>query len=408
VKDTVGIRAITATVRIELSTTQVYALGSYLGGSHMRRLAHLLAICLAGSLVASTSAQTQKEITDPQVIASAKTIYFQDDSGADAVGKKASAELGKWARFQIVRNPQKADLTLLLTTDPGQGGDLILAGGQTASIDPDGHVEEDRVPTFNKLEPVKYAFLIVKNAKSGDTIWIDSSRWGGLLTGFDSVGERLVKEFEKQAEAADQSARLKLLKSVNPIYPPDAQHKQIEGTVVVRIVVDKNGTVSSAKAISGPPELFQASLDAMKQWQFEPPEHPPVTKEMEISYGVEPTPCPPGRTGTHPSVSTAFRPPMKTGRPGELKLLDEIHAPLPPYPDKARDAGIEGDLELYITVAPNGEVVGVRVVKAVVPMIDDTAVATVRTWKFKVSRGDQAGFTLKLRFELTCFSSDDR
>jgi len=373
----------------------------------MRFSAHPPTLCFIGSLIASSLAAPQEVNLKPQPIVSAKSICFEDKSGVDAVGNKALAELSKWGRFWIVQDPKKADLIILLSTDPHQGGNLIVSGGQTATIDSQGHVEEDRLPTFNKLEPVHYAFLTVMDGRTGADLWSSSQRWGGLLTGFDGVGERLVKEFEKQTQIAEQSSRLKLIKSVNPTYPLEVSKKQIEGTVVVRIVVGKDGMVTDAKALSGPPELFQASVVAAKQWQFEPPEHVPVTADLEMRYGLEPKPCPPGKKGTHPEIS--FRDPigMKSSHPGELKLVSEINVPHPPYPEEAREADVEGDLELFITVAPNGEVIGVRVLKSLDPKIDEAAVATVRTWKFKVTRGEQAGFPIKFLYRMTCFSADD-
>lgn len=357
-------------------------------------------------MVSSGPALAQKEIANPKAIASAKIVCFEDKSGADTVGRKALAELSKWGRFQIEPDCQKADLIVVLSTDPNQGGNLIVSGGQTATIDSQGHIEEDRVPNYNKLQSVRYVFLTVTDARSRESLWEFSERWGGLLTGFDSVGKRLVQEFEKQTQLADERSRLKLVKSVNPAYPPEASRKHIEGVVVVRVAVDKRGTVTSAKALSGPPELFQASIDAAKQWQFEPPERAPITTNLEMKYGLEPKPCPPGKKGNQANVEYAIHPPMKPNHRGELRILDELEAPSPPYPDKAREAGIEGDLELIITVAPSGEVVGARVLKSVDPVIDDAAVATVRRWRFKVSKGEQATFPIKFLYRLTCSPLD--
>jgi TonB family protein len=374
----------------------------------MRSPIHLSTICLVGSLLTASWTQAQQEITNSQAIVSAKTIYFEDKSGVDAVGKRASAELGKWGRFQIVADRTKADLIIALSTDPEEERNLIVSGGQTASIDPQGHVQEDSVPTYNKLEPVHYAFLIVVDARTGEKLWSASQRWGGLLNGFDSVGERLVKELEKQTLAAEQRSRLKVIKRVNPAYPPEASKMQIEGTVVVRIVVDKNGMITSAKALSGPPELLQSSVQAVKQYQFEPPQNAPITTELEIRYGLEPKPCPPGRKGEHPQVTSGYQLPMKTGHPGDLKLLAEINLPPPPYPEEATAAGIEGVLELIITVAPSGDVIGARVTNPLDFVIDKSGLATVRTWKFKVSRGQQANFPIKFRYEMTCSSFDEK
>jgi TonB family protein len=217
------------------------------------------------------------------------------------------------------------------------------------------------------------------------------------------VGERLIKEFEKQTQVAERRSSLKVIKSAYPIYPAEASKKKIEGTVVVRIVVGRNGTVTSAKALSGPPVLFGSSVKAAKKYQFQPPPDSPVTTELEMTYSLlEPKPCPPGKKGDHAEVSYARKLPMQTEHAGELKIVADKHVPMPPYPEKAREAGVEGDLELFITVAPSGEVVAGRVIKSVDPAIDEAALATVRTWKFKVTRGEPAGFPIKFRYRMTC------
>jgi hypothetical protein len=58
--------------------------------------------------------------------------------------------------------------------------------------------------------------------------------------------------------------------------------------------------------------------------------------------------------------------------------------------------------------ATSGEVVGALVIKPVDPAINEAALATVRTWKFKVTRGEQAGFPIKFLYRLSCDSSVDK
>ena len=99
---------------------------------------------------------------------------------------------------------------------------------------------------------------------------------------------------------------------------------------------------------------------------------------------------------------------MNTEHPGFLKVVGDINEPMPPYPEDAREAGVEGDLELIISVAPSGDVVGARVLKSVDPVIDEAALATVRTWRFKVTRGEQAGFPIKFLYRMTCDSLADK
>lgn len=166
----------------------------------MRLVSHLLFLVALASFIASLSAQTHKQQTNWPRIQSAKSAYFEDKSGVDTVGNKALAELKKWGRFRIVDDPKQADLIILLSADPYKGGFVITSGGQTGTVGENGQIEKDRIPNWDRLAPVRYAYLTVIDPKTGDTLWSDDHQWGGLLTGFNSVGERLVKKFENQAK----------------------------------------------------------------------------------------------------------------------------------------------------------------------------------------------------------------
>jgi hypothetical protein len=166
----------------------------------MRSSAHLLPVLALASLMLSISAHAQKQLAHSPRILSAKSVYFDDRTGVDAVGKKALDQIKKWRRFQIVQERKSADLIFLLSADPYKGGYIIMSGGQTGSVDIHGNINEDRIPNYNKQAPVRYAYLTVIDPKTGDNLWSDSHRWGGLITGFNSVGARLVKELEEQTK----------------------------------------------------------------------------------------------------------------------------------------------------------------------------------------------------------------
>ncbi len=55
-----------------------------------------------------------------------------------------------------------------------------------------------------------------------------------------------------------------------PAYPPAARAVRAGGTVGVRLVLDEEGNVSSAEAISGHPLLRAAAVDAARQAKFSP------------------------------------------------------------------------------------------------------------------------------------------
>jgi TonB family protein len=55
-----------------------------------------------------------------------------------------------------------------------------------------------------------------------------------------------------------------------PVYPPDAKAKGVEGTVVLRARISKDGEVEDLQVVSGPEELRGSALDAVKQWKYKP------------------------------------------------------------------------------------------------------------------------------------------
>jgi hypothetical protein len=164
----------------------------------MRNSSLVAAVFLSAFLAAPLSAHGQKQMAKSPKILSAKTVYFDDRTGVDPVRAAAVAQLKKWGRFQIVQDKRLADLIFLLSADPYNGGYIIFAGGQTGTVDASGHVQEGRVPNYNRRAPVRDAYLTVIDPKTGQNLWSDSHVWGGLLTGANSAGERLVKKLQKQ------------------------------------------------------------------------------------------------------------------------------------------------------------------------------------------------------------------
>jgi len=165
----------------------------------MRVSEHVRIIFVLTGLLVSNPAAAQKQLARSPRILSAKSVYFSNQTGSYAVGKNALTQLKKWGKFQLIANPKEADLIFLLSADAYKGGNIIFASGQTGSIS-NGRITEDPTPNYNKQSPTRYAYLTVIDPKTGDNLWSDKHVWGGLLTGFNSVGERLVKELENQSK----------------------------------------------------------------------------------------------------------------------------------------------------------------------------------------------------------------
>jgi len=61
-----------------------------------------------------------------------------------------------------------------------------------------------------------------------------------------------------------------ILQKVQPVYPQSAKENGIQGTVILHAIIGTDGHVERLEAISGPPELATAALDAVKQWTYKP------------------------------------------------------------------------------------------------------------------------------------------
>jgi TonB family protein len=65
---------------------------------------------------------------------------------------------------------------------------------------------------------------------------------------------------------------VKLLRQTRPVYPVDLQQQGVTGTVTIRAIVGKDGTVLSPQVLNTDvhPALAQAALDAVRSWIYEP------------------------------------------------------------------------------------------------------------------------------------------
>jgi len=61
-----------------------------------------------------------------------------------------------------------------------------------------------------------------------------------------------------------------LIHKVQPTYPPDARMNRVQGTVTLRAVIGKDGRIQDLSVISGPPELQQSAMGAVRQWRYKP------------------------------------------------------------------------------------------------------------------------------------------
>jgi TonB family protein len=84
--------------------------------------------------------------------------------------------------------------------------------------------------------------------------------------GTDSHANKAPKQL---TVSADEMQHNILTKAV-PVYPPAAKKARIQGKVAIDAVIGTDGNVENLRVLSGPPELQQSALDAVRQWTYKP------------------------------------------------------------------------------------------------------------------------------------------
>ncbi|MBI3679167.1 MAG: M56 family metallopeptidase [Acidobacteria bacterium] len=238
---------------------------------------------------------------------------------------------------------------------------------------------------------------------------------------------------EAQGEARPGTPRI--LHKVNAVYPPDAKLKRIEGKVDLEVTIDARGLVQDGRVLGGPDELRRAALQAVLQWQFEPtgtqvkanlemefhlrqekvpPEQPVLGVLRRIEFAgvdgrlkarIEPRlPVKEGDTLTHEALA-AIQQAVSEVDPNLRAVLSEdmvveiMPAPMairvggnvlaakltkqvrPAYPPLAKQAAMQGTVQLQVRIGRDGKVMDVQVISGEA-LLAQAAVEAVKQWEY--------------------------
>ena len=89
----------------------------------------------------------------------------------------------------------------------------------------------------------------------------------------------------RRVRVKEDVQKARLVHMVSAVYPPVSE-RRVDGTVVLRVVIDKSGAVKSARYVSGPPNLMQSATDAVRQWRYKPTLMNGVPVEVDTTVSV--------------------------------------------------------------------------------------------------------------------------
>lgn len=123
-------------------------------------------------------------------------------------------------------------------------------------------------------------------AVAGALWWQWNRSWRELEAGLK--GPPVATSEKPQAQVPAEVMQKLLIHRVEPIYPPEARKEHLQGMIALRVVVGRDGSISSMRALNGPDILAQAAMDALRWWKFEPyrinGEPAPVETTLAIEF----------------------------------------------------------------------------------------------------------------------------
>lgn len=166
------------------------------------------------------------------------------------------------------------------------GAKVVLKGvsDYTFETGPDGSYSVSGIPeglyTINVMKP-GYALLSI----AGRKIEVGSTARADLYLSLGKVQETITVDGGKPTGDAPAAVpgppsrirvsgnvqAAKLLKKVNPAYPPEAKQARVQGVVRMRAVIGKEGDILGLTLLMSPsPELARSAMEAVNQWKWQP------------------------------------------------------------------------------------------------------------------------------------------
>ena len=194
-----------------------------------------------------------------------------------------------------------------------------------------------------------------------------------LLVCFASIA--LTQVALPPAEVPEETMRKLLIRKVDPVLQREPG-MNIQGTVVLKVVIGKTGDIENLQIVSGHSMLGAAAIKALKQWKYRPYEVNGIPRVVETTIRVEFSIASLGENGT--SAPQAESPVLV---PAEDMRDRVVYKVAPVYPPLARQARIQGTVILRIIINKLGEVRDTQLVNGH-PLLAPAAIEAVKKWRY--------------------------
>jgi TonB family protein len=193
------------------------------------------------------------------------------------------------------------------------------------------------------------------------------------------------------------------VRDVKPAYPEIARTARVQGVVICEALIGADGKVADARVLRSIPLLDEATLDAVRQWEFTVtllngnpvPVIMTVTVNFTLDGGTPDLGGPVRDTATQQAAAIAEQyagllvkygqatnwPPDALRVGGDIKPPTRIVDVKAVYPEVALSARVQGAVICEVLIGPDGRVADARVLRSI-PLLDQAAIDAVRQWEF--------------------------
>jgi protein TonB len=95
---------------------------------------------------------------------------------------------------------------------------------------------------------------------------------GGIVSSTSSAAAvpKLIPVTPQRVRVSQGVTKGLLIRRIEPSYPPLAKAARVQGEVILKAIIDKDGMIQDLQLVSGHPMLVPSAIDAVRQWRYKP------------------------------------------------------------------------------------------------------------------------------------------
>ncbi len=190
------------------------------------------------------------------------------------------------------------------------------------------------------------------------------------------------EEFPRSMRVSEAVMRARALRTIEPVYPRKTIEAKLQGTVVLDLSVGPDGKVRDVRLLSGPPELAEPMVKAVRQWEFQPYQF--LSEDIDVE------------TRLTRSIKLSLNPTTVFATPDEGKALLWLtnppgirrgvclHTVKAAYPAVAKDRGLYGPVLVAVVITEDGTVRGAKAIRGD-ESLWKAAIDAAKQWRYAPS-----------------------